>query len=380
MNSAADWVSGRVTSPLVCGAFPVPESREVRPAAAYFSKTPGAVIQGMMPPSADVTQAMEELTCLFEERTSKALSQRKVALEAPGFPRGYGWILAARGQFPDLPDAGTFARWVRQLQEAPPQNAREWLARLQQFCREPALQRVVAEALLQSALCRETCHQRELSEAMAILAGERAVELRAGVNLAEWVKSQTPHPQELQTWRDLYRDEVQGFSTPQACFRSLLAARGAEGMGEAIVFLMKGCGIELHCCQPSLQPEALRRILLDLQCVEVLRSLLERTALLLERMAHLFNESCPLSSCDLVERLLVFAEMPQVSEREMAALMCACQWRKGATRLAFGREWVGVLRRLPMRLFREEAHYEALVLAGRRHLERLVAAEEEGRL
>ena len=66
-----------------------------------------------------------------------------------------------------------------------------------------------------------------------MLTAEKGAEIRAGINLAEEVNARATTPEEMRELRDMYRSEVVGFTKPQDCFRSLLAARGADGLKAA---------------------------------------------------------------------------------------------------------------------------------------------------
>ena len=337
----------------------------------------GFRLQTLPNPTADLTNAMEELTALFEERSVKRLAQRRLTLDDPTSLRGYDAIARAIRQFPDLPSAEAFSRLVAQLKAQPPTTARALLEQLSAFCKEPALQALLLQAL--RTLPSEAAAPKGLpvAEAEALLRQTKGAEMRAGVNLAEWVKAHASHPEALQAWRDLYANEVLGFTTPQACFRSLCANRGVEGLKEAITFLVKGCGIELQSVQPSLHPEVLRRILLDLQCVAVLRTVIERLDQLLARIQEQFGERAALSGSELTAKLVQLTEKSSVSEAEMEAIDRACGWHQRAVQIDFGRAWVALLRQLSERLFKQESGRTRLIEAAEAWLEQLIIEEEE---
>ena len=110
-------------------------------------KARGYRLQTLPHPTTDLTNAMEELTALFEERSVKRLAQRRISLEDAAHLRGYDTIARALRHFPDLPSADAFARLVAQLKQQPPTTARALLDQLGSLCKDPALQAVLLQAL-----------------------------------------------------------------------------------------------------------------------------------------------------------------------------------------------------------------------------------------
>jgi type III secretion protein W len=206
---------------------------------------------------------------------------------------------------------------------------------------------------------------------------EKGPEIRAGINLAEEVNSRATTPSEMQNLRDMYRSEVVGFTTPQDCFRALLAARGPGGLADAIAFLISGCGKDLASAFPSLAPEALSRILTDLQCVQVLTTVMEKLSQLGERMARQFGEKCLLGGEQMTGRVLDFTEQTFVSAGMIAGFIGECGMRKLLSQMDFARELTRLFRQLSPRLFKKESDRQQLVDATQEHLDGLVEREAE---
>lgn len=327
----------------------------------------------------DFTHAMEELSTLFEERASKTLAQRKCSDETLILmPRGYAMLLAAREAFPDLPSPKMFAAFIQWIKAHPQADAQEVLAHLANVCREPAEQLLLLRALLHSELIETREQEQRLLIAKSQLEEGFQSEIRAGFNLAGAVTAQSSRIEELQSWRDLYRQEVLGFTTPQRCFRSLYASYGAEGLGKALSFLVKGCGIELLSLCPSLHPEVLRRILLDLQCVEIVRSVYERIEQLFNRLKCLFGECSQVTCGELIERLLQLTErIERVTVTEIEALEKLCGWKSLKVRLDFAREMEMIICNISPRLFKKVERYRIFIESVRQYVEEIVILEEE---
>ena len=72
-----------------------------------------------------------------------------------------------------------------------------------------------------------------VDSARTSLIKEKGGEIRAGINLASEVNARATTPDEMSALRDLYRSEILGFKSPQDCFRSILASRGAGALDSA---------------------------------------------------------------------------------------------------------------------------------------------------
>ena len=175
----------------------------------------------------------------------------------------------------------------------------------------------------------------------------------------------------------MYRGEVVGFTTPQECFRSLLASRGPEGLKDAIAFLIAGCGADLKSSSPSLEAAALGRILTDLQCVQVLQTVLDALTALGVRMDRQFGEKCRLDGEQMAGRILDFTEQSYVAPDGIASFIGDCGMKALLARMDFARELTGLFRRLSPRLFSREGDRERLVDAAQEHLDALITEENE---
>jgi len=232
--------------------------------------------------------------------------------------------------------------------------------------------------ILEQALSPEEKElQQLLSAAKQRMMDTKGAAIRAGINLAQAVNEQASSPEEMQGLRDLYRGEVLGFKSPQDCFRSLLETRGAGKLADAIEFLMKGCGLDLQSPSPSQSPEELRRILQDLQCVQVLRTCLDKLDILSGKMASQFGEPCLLSGEKLTGRVMEFTQMPFVTSANIAALLSTCGMSQLLAQIYFCTGLIDVFRLLSPRLFEQEADRFKLEDAAQEHLDGLVRRQEE---
>ena len=332
-------------------------------------------------PTAELMDSMEELSFQFEEKTAKKLSERKMG-SMQGLRSSFIRALEAwQAMMPDMPGREQLAKLIqnfRQLIRSGEQATVAWIMReVARESTDPSHQFAMLDLLEQMLGEGETELRDLVRQAKAQLMAEKGADVKAGLNLAEEVNARATTPQEMRELRDLYRSEVVGFTKPQECFRSLIAARGAEGLKDAIDFLIAGCGADLKSSTPSMEAVALGRILTDLQCVQVLQTVLDALTALGKRMDKQFGETCLLDGEGLTERVLDLTEQSFVAASAIAHLIGDCGMKALLARMDFARELTSLFRKLSPRLFAREGDRQQLVDAAQEHLDELISEENE---
>ena len=332
-------------------------------------------------PMAELMDSMEELSFQFEEKAAKKLSERKMG-SMQGLRSSFIRAMEAwQAMMPDMPGREQLAKLIqnfRQLMRSGEQATSAGLMReIARESTDPSHQFAMLDILEQMLGEGETELRDLVRQAKAQLMAEKGADVKAGLNLAEEVNVRATTPQEMRDLRDLYRSEVVGFTKPQDCFRSLIAARGAEGLKDAIDFLIAGCGADLKSSSPSMEAAALGRILTDLQCVQVLQTVLDALTALGKRMGKQFGEPCLLDGEGLTERILDLTEQSFVAASAIAHLIGDCGMRALLARMDFARELTSLFRKLSPRLFAREGDRQQLVDAAQEHLDELISEENE---
>lgn len=332
-------------------------------------------------PMAELMDSMEELSFQFEEKAAKRAGERKLG-EMQG-PRS-ALIKAVEtwmAMMPDMPGRDFLANVLRNVRNAfaagGQPSGEDLLKELARGSTDPSHQFAMLDILEQAFGEGEDAMRALVRQAKAQLAEAKGAEIRAGINLAEEVNARATTPEEMRELRDMYRSEVVGFTKPQECFRSLLAARGADGLRDAIDFLIAGCGADLKSSSPSLEAAALGRILTDLQCVQVLQTVLDALTALGRRMDREFGEKCLMDGEQMAGRVMDFTEQAFVAAAGVAAFIGDCGIKKLLSRMDFARELTGLFRKLSPRLFAREGDRQRLVEAAQEHLDELITQENE---
>lgn len=355
--------------------------RQAEPQAVARGELMGTAVVVEADPMAELMDSMEELSFQFEEKTAKRVGERRLG-EMQG-PRSA--LLKAietwMSMMPDMPSRDFITRLARGLRSASAAgnlpDARELLKELARGSTDPSHQFAMLDILEQAFGAGEEELAALVRQAKATLAEAKGPEIRAGINLAEEVNARATTPEQMQELRDLYRSEVVGFTNPQDCFRSLLAARGPGHLAEAISFLIAGCGKDLSSSAPSLEAAALGRILTDLGCVQSLQTVLEEFTKLATRMGREFGENCRLNGEQMTGRVVDLTEQAFVVAGAIAAFEGECGLAGLLARMDFTRELTRLFRKLSPRLFAKEGDRQRLVDAAQEHLDGLVAEENE---
>ena len=194
-------------------------------------------------PMAELMDSMEELSLQFEEKAQKKVSQRRMGeMQGPRF-NYLKAVEAWQSMFPDMPGPEFLSRLLRNARSAMEQGRRvdvdEFLKELARGSTDPSHQYAMLDILMKGCGESEKQLQALLRDAQAQLERTRGPEIRAGVNIAQEINARASSGEQMQSMRDMYRAEVMGFTSPQACFRALLASGGAAGLRSSIEFLIR---------------------------------------------------------------------------------------------------------------------------------------------
>ena len=355
--------------------------RQTEPQAVARGELMGTAVMLEEDPMAELMDSMEELSFQFEEKEAKRVGERKMG-EMQG-PRSAliraieTWL----SMLPDMPGRDFITRLARNLRSASSSgslpDARELLKELARGSTDPSHQFAMLDIMEQAFGAGEEELASLVRQAKAALSEAKGPEIRAGINLAEEINARATTPEQMQELRDMYRSEVVGFTSPQDCFRSLLAARGPGHLAEAISFLIAGCGKDLAATSPSIDSIALGRILTDLGCVQGLQTVLEEFTKLAARMGREFGENCLLNGEQMTGRVVDLTEQAFVVASAIAAFEGECGLSGLLARMDFSRELTRLFRKLSPRLFAKEGDRQRLVDAAQEHLDELIAEENE---
>ena len=331
-------------------------------------------------PLQELMDSMEELSMNFEEKEMKSIGDRKLGDKLSSKQLYFAAVEKWQRVLPDMPGGEFCERMLRMLRGQRKggilPNTKEFLRRLAQASKDPSHQYAMLDLLTTLLEAGDAEIRRLVEGARKQLLAEKGAEIKAGVNLAETVNAKARDAAEMQDLRDLYRAEVVGFKSPQECFESLMKSRGPGRLQEAIDFLVEGAGADLNSPSPSREPAELRRIVLDLQCVSVLKTVYDKAGELLGRMKGEFGEKPVLDAEAVTGLVMEMTKSPFVSKGQVADFITACGIRGREARMDFCREFQGWVRELSPRLFADDAARLGIVDAAQELLDDQIAEME----
>ena len=363
-------------------AIHLPAETSAPAAAAEKGAVFGMQLEVMADPLEELMDSMEELAGQFEEKTMKEIGQRRLGEKRAKFSPVMRIMDKWLKMLPDMPQGMFLERIVKELKDrdARQLDSKTLIKKLASGSSDPTHIHAMLE-VLDEVFAADKDNRAEIlkliREAKKELESEKGAEIRAGLNIAEEVNARGRTPAELRELRELYRDQVLGFEKPQDCFRSLLAERGIARLAESIDFLIRGAGADMQSAEPSMNAVKLRAVLLDLQSVEVLRTVLDGCGELLGRMRAEFAEHPLLSGEQLTGRVVDLTEMQFVSSVDIAKLLASCGFQQLLAKLCFTTSLTGLFRRLSPRLFADENGRQRMLDAAQEHLDGLISLEEE---
>jgi len=339
----------------------------------------GYKLETQTDPASQLQDSLEELSFQFEETEMKSVSERSLGETKKKDTSFLRAVEFWTNKMSDMPNSDFLAKLMRQARNGAFNNPQELMKGLGEGSSDPSHQFAMLECL-EEAFAENPADEKlygMVKEAKAELEKAKGPEIRVGINLADEISARAGNKEEMQGMRDLYRGQILGFTTPQDCFKSLVEQRGPGRLAESIDFLMSACSVDLQATTPSTQPEELRRIILDLQCVEVLKTVNEKLGRLGDRMNKQFNETLLLTAEKMTGRMLDMTKLPFMNSATVGGFVNACGLTKLLAQMDFTRELHGIFRSLSPRLFEDNESRFRMVDSAQDYLDELINKEEE---
>ena len=325
-----------------------------------------------------LTDSLEEISSMFEETEVKNMGDREIGDKRKTENRFEMRVRFWANKMSDMPNSDVIAQILRKLRNMGYTSQQQLMGMLQDASEDVTHQFAMLECLEEALIENPEDAQllAAVRQARQELERTQGPEIRVGINLAELLQEHGGDAEEMQAKRDLYRGEILGFDDPQACFKSLLASQGADKLSEAIDFLMTACSVDMAAATPSTQPEELRRIIVDLQSVEVLKTVLERFDKLEMRMDKMFGETLQMSGEKMTGEVLDMTRQAFLNGSVIEAFVAAVGLKKLYPKMDFMREFSAIIRSMSMRCFPDTESRLRLIDGAQDYLDELVREDE----
>lgn len=335
-------------------------------------------------PLSMIEDAAEELTFGASEKVeSKELAERKVE----GGSRILDRVDAAErvqeylAKLPDMGRQEKLQEFVNQLRQHGANTPRQVLDEVRQFYSDVSHQ-YAALAYADEELEREGGPEElraAVRGAMDESMREHGPEIRAGLNISSVAAEFSGRELgEIQQLRDFYRQTVLGHDGLRETFGSILKEYGAGGAPNAISFLLKAVGEDFSSKGPSIEPSELKLILDDMYKLEVLSTVHDRAAALLDRMGRRFDSVRGGNPEELMGSVLTLADSSWVQPDQVAQIGKGLGIREPEPEIYFLREMKEMVRLIPPKIFPDADRRDRLLDAVQDALDAAIEREEEG--
>ncbi|BDV01947.1 SepL/TyeA/HrpJ family type III secretion system gatekeeper [Thermodesulfomicrobium sp. WS] len=319
-----------------------------------------------------IADAAEELTFEAAETVEKKVEERRVEKERPS--ELIQKIAKLQAMVPDL-DKDKLATWLRRIGQNPPMSSRELMDSLREVFKEVSHQHLALELLEESS--GENAELQALArEAKAALEAQSGPSIRAGRNVStaasEYASRGLGETGEL---RDFYRETVLRYEGATETFRAVAERFPGQSLPEAVAFLIRAVGNDLHARGPSIEPEELRAILNDLYHLESLANLHQSCEQLLQRTRRGFGIASTLDPRELLGEFLTLKDKQWISESDVLAVVKKTGIEDPSARIYFLQGFLDFVRQAPLKLFPNSEGRLMLITKMQEALDRCIEEE-----
>lgn len=319
-----------------------------------------------------IADAAEELTFEAAETVEKKVEERRVEKERPS--ELIQRIYKLQEMLPDF-DEGKFRMVIKRMHQKPPGSASELRSLLQEHF--PDVSHEHAALSLIEEFSQDNPKLMALAkEARVELETKAGSAIRAGMNISSVASEYAAEGLgEISDLRNFYRDTVLQYEGVTETFRSITERFPNESLLDAVAYLIKAVGNDLHARGPSIEPEELRTILNDLYHLESIANLNRSFDQLLKRTTQGFAIMPSLDSVGLLGEFLTLKDKQWIAESDVLAVVNKIGIKDPSARIYFLQGFVNIVRDAPLKIFPSDEGRLALIAKIQEALDR--AIEEE---
>ncbi|CAM2009315.1 type III secretion system gatekeeper subunit SctW [Acanthopleuribacter pedis] len=301
-----------------------------------------------------VADAAEEMSFVFGSKASKKLSQRKTRQSNDLRNRLKQKAEAYMRRIPDLGGADKLMQYLDHLKKGGRQHPRELLQQGKQQFKDVS-HRYAALAFAYESLEGDGAAmelRQSLAQALADLEAEHGPAVRAGLNVSETAAQfAAGDGKKTQDLRDFYRHTVLAPETFVDAFESVINHYPDRNFLEAISFMIAAVGRDLHARGPSLQPNALKKILDDLFRLEMMGHIYRDAESLLDRVFKLFKTRSKKSPRAFMQQFMALKKEVWLQSGQLNELVEDLGFTALKARIFFVQEFQKMIKKIPLKAF-----------------------------
>jgi type III secretion protein W len=323
-----------------------------------------------------LADAAEELTFSASETVEKKTTERKAKKKGrDGLERVQFYV----DKLPDMGDPRKLRQLWMNVKSQPPKSAKDLRQQVGREYGDVSHQHAALSYMLEMAEEEGNVGLKDLcAQALAELEKEHGPEIRAGYNVTVTAKEfEDRGLGDTGSLRDLYRRQVLGHDALSDAYRSVMDRYGEKEFGKAVSFLIKALGADMQAKGPSTEPAELKRINDDLFQLEVMGNIHRDCGELLERMDRVYGQKTSMNAHGLMDRTLTLKDDKWIRGDNVADLVRDAGVRDTEAQVHFLREYGGLCRQLPLKVFNEPENRSTLLDAVQEAQDAAIEREEE---
>ena len=334
-------------------------------------------------PDMKVMNALDEIARLFADRVTKPIGGHQIGERLTAEQQYFTAVDSWKKIFPEMPGDAQIEGRLRELRQQVRDNtlvlnADLLLKMVANISAGPGVSYAVLQSMKTMLDPGEVALSALIDEALVTLMRTSGRQILTEVNIHEAVNKAATKPDELQELRNLYKSEIDGFTTPQECYKSLVKERGALRLWESLDFLTESLGQDLQSQLPSRDKEMLGDILTQLKQASILRTVCEEMSQLVSRMSREYGERPAQSPEQLTGVILQMAQSGAATKEAVAAFLDQMGVRGLKARLDCCLRFQDLVRKMSSAVFSKESDRIGLVDASQELMDDLIAEMEGG--
>ncbi|MEJ5301195.1 MAG: type III secretion system gatekeeper subunit SctW [Thermodesulforhabdaceae bacterium] len=332
----------------------------------------GGAIRVVDDASSLIADAAEELTFEASETVEKKAEERRVEKEKPS-----PLIVRIKECCKLLPDfdKDKFQLWLKGIFKNPPRSREDLLESLKEFSGEVSHQ-YLALSVLEEFSTGDPALRELAEEAKKELDDKEGPSIRAAFNTGQIVETYAERGLDsTENLRDFYRKTVLHYEGATETFKAVLDRFPGESLPEAIQYLIRAVGNDLHSRGSSIDKEELRTILNDLYYLETLGHLHGAFETLMKKVQEGFHAVSALGPRELLGQFLALKDNKWLSESNVLSLLQEMGLQDSSTRIYFLQGFINIARSAPLKLFSGDDERNLLISKIQDALDRCIEEE-----
>ena len=323
-----------------------------------------------------VENSLEELTFMVAEKSEKSMAKRKMAsteLKTSALERAENYLKKVTNE-EKQEKLNSFIDKFSQDPNAALQKVKYFLEGLSQ---DPSEQYSALEVIKQNA--GNKVLEAQIDQLQKALYKEKGDAIRAGFNVQDTVLDFSSHTELITetSLTDFYRDAVLDYGGVADTFKKVITEHGEDNFASALDFIRQALGADLMSQDSSVAPEKLKAIVSDIKDVFTLKTVLDLSNRLIDKLQQYYDVAKSKQGVDLMGSSIELTEKKWISQRDFTQLPAKLDIQDIEAEVYFAHQLKGLLAKMPDSVFIDMTSRENLLDAATTYVHDTVEKEEE---